>query len=156
MFGLHYRLERKAIGLVLGIVGVASIGGLVEIAPLFTIHQTAADVEDEAEFADLWPGLSRHLEGKILVAHNAEFDITVLRSILDRYRIPRPTVDYSCSKIIAQRTWPGLGRYGLAALAAAMVLAVTRVSFRRPAPRHAANSSVAAAPPPSTPAERHE
>jgi hypothetical protein len=45
---------------------------------------------------------------------------------------------------------------GLAALAAAMVLAVTRVSFRRPPPRHAANSSVAAAPPPSTPAERHE
>ncbi|MBX9828497.1 MAG: cytochrome-c oxidase, cbb3-type subunit II [Xanthobacteraceae bacterium] len=40
MFGLHYRLERKAIGLTLAIIGVASIGGLVEIAPLFTIHQT--------------------------------------------------------------------------------------------------------------------
>lgn len=40
MFGFHYRLERKAVGLVLGIIGVASIGGIVEIAPLFTIHQT--------------------------------------------------------------------------------------------------------------------
>ena len=40
MFGFHYRLERKSIGLVLAIVGVASIGGIVEIAPLFTIHQT--------------------------------------------------------------------------------------------------------------------
>jgi cytochrome c oxidase cbb3-type subunit 2 len=40
MFGFHYRLERKAIGLVLAIIGVASIGGIVEIAPLFTIHQT--------------------------------------------------------------------------------------------------------------------
>ena len=40
IFGFHYRLERKAIGLVLGIIIVASIGGLVEIAPLFTIHQT--------------------------------------------------------------------------------------------------------------------
>ena len=39
MFGLHYRLERKAIGLVLAIISVASIGGLVEIAPLFTIRQ---------------------------------------------------------------------------------------------------------------------
>ena len=37
IFGLHYRLERKAIGLVLGIILVSSIGGLVEIAPLFTI-----------------------------------------------------------------------------------------------------------------------
>lgn len=40
MFGLHYRLERKTIGFVLAIIGVASIGGAVEIAPLFTIHQT--------------------------------------------------------------------------------------------------------------------
>src|SRR5262249_11636870 len=40
MFGLHYWLERKAIGFALCIVMVASIGGLVEIAPLFTIHQT--------------------------------------------------------------------------------------------------------------------
>jgi len=43
---------------------------------------------------------------------------------------------------------------GLAALAAAMLLAVTRVSLRRPAPRHAASSAAAATPPP--PAEHHE
>jgi len=30
MFNLHYRLERKTIGLVLGIIGVAAIGGAVE------------------------------------------------------------------------------------------------------------------------------
>src|SRR5688500_4106961 len=46
MFGHHYRLERKAIGLVLAIVGVASIGGIVEIAPVFTIHQTLEDAPD--------------------------------------------------------------------------------------------------------------
>lgn len=40
MFGLHYWLETKGIGMVLAIIGVASIGGIVEIAPLFTIHQT--------------------------------------------------------------------------------------------------------------------
>jgi cytochrome c oxidase cbb3-type subunit 2 len=40
MFGFHYRLERKTVGFVLAIIGVASIGGAVEIAPLFTIHQT--------------------------------------------------------------------------------------------------------------------
>ena len=42
---------------------------------------------------------------------------------------------------------------GLAALGVAMLLAITRVSLRRPAPRHAANSTVAAAPPPAAPAE---
>ena len=51
---------------------------------------------------------------------------------------------------------------GLAALAVAMVLALTRVSVRRPAPRHAANSTVATTPPPAAPpatpapAERNE
>lgn len=40
MFGFHYRLERKTVGFVLAIIGVASIGGAVEIAQLFTIHQT--------------------------------------------------------------------------------------------------------------------
>jgi hypothetical protein len=42
---------------------------------------------------------------------------------------------------------------GLAALGVAMLLAITRVSLRRPAPRHAASSTVAAAPPPAAPAE---
>ncbi|RYF32515.1 MAG: cytochrome-c oxidase, cbb3-type subunit II, partial [Cytophagaceae bacterium] len=40
MFGLHYRIERKATWLILAIIGAASVGGIVEIAPLFTIHQT--------------------------------------------------------------------------------------------------------------------
>ncbi len=34
MFGFHYRLERKGIGLALGIVGVASIGGMRLYTPL--------------------------------------------------------------------------------------------------------------------------
>ncbi|MBX3429622.1 MAG: cytochrome-c oxidase, cbb3-type subunit II [Hyphomonadaceae bacterium] len=46
MFGLHYKLERKAITLVLAIIGVASIGGIVEIAPLFTIDQTVEEAPD--------------------------------------------------------------------------------------------------------------
>lgn len=40
IFKAHYKLERYSIGLVIAITLVASIGGLVEIAPLFTIHQT--------------------------------------------------------------------------------------------------------------------
>ncbi|UDF31780.1 UNVERIFIED_ORG: cytochrome-c oxidase, cbb3-type subunit II (plasmid) [Roseateles sp. XES5] len=42
----HRKIERNAIGFVLAIVGVASIGGLVEIAPLFTIHETVEDAPD--------------------------------------------------------------------------------------------------------------
>ncbi len=46
MFNLHYKLERKAIALVLAIIGVSSIGGIVEIAPLFTIDQTVEEAPD--------------------------------------------------------------------------------------------------------------
>ena len=53
MFGLHYRLERVAIGLVIAIVVVASIGGIVEIAPLFTIHQTVENVADMRVYTPL-------------------------------------------------------------------------------------------------------
>lgn len=40
MFGIHYRLERKSIVLALAIMVAASVGGLIEIAPLFTIDAT--------------------------------------------------------------------------------------------------------------------
>ena len=40
MFNSHYQLERYSIGLAVAIIVVASIGGLVEIGPLFTIQQT--------------------------------------------------------------------------------------------------------------------
>lgn len=46
MFGLHYKLERKAVGLVLAVIAAASIGGLVEIAPLFTIDETVEEAPD--------------------------------------------------------------------------------------------------------------
>lgn len=43
---LHYNLEKLSMGLVVGIIVVASIGGIVEIAPLFTIDGTADIPED--------------------------------------------------------------------------------------------------------------
>ena len=46
MFGLHYWLERKTIGFMLAMMLASSIGGLVEITPLFTIHQTVEDAPD--------------------------------------------------------------------------------------------------------------
>lgn len=40
MFGTHYRLERKSVLLAIAIMVVASIGGLIEISPLFMIDDT--------------------------------------------------------------------------------------------------------------------
>ncbi len=43
---LHYNLEKLSMGLVVGIIVAASIGGIVEIAPLFTIDGTVDVPED--------------------------------------------------------------------------------------------------------------
>src|SRR3546814_15674849 len=46
MFGFHYKLERNSIALAIGIILVSGIGGLVEIAPLFTIDETVEEAPD--------------------------------------------------------------------------------------------------------------
>lgn len=46
MLRLHYNLEKLSMGLVIGIIVVASIGGIVEIAPLFTIDKTVEIPDD--------------------------------------------------------------------------------------------------------------
>src|SRR3546814_12031653 len=53
MFKTHYRLERYSIGLVVAIIVVASIGGIVEIAPLFTIHETVEKAPDMRVYTPL-------------------------------------------------------------------------------------------------------
>lgn len=42
----HRKLERSTIGFVLAIIAAASVGGIVEIAPLFTIDETVEEAPD--------------------------------------------------------------------------------------------------------------
>lgn len=46
MFRSHQKLERSAIGFALAIIVMGSVGGLIEIAPLFTIDDTVEEVPD--------------------------------------------------------------------------------------------------------------
>ncbi len=79
---------------------------------------TARDVQDKPEFDVLWKSaLSNYLEGRIVLAHNASFDFSVLRSAFNRYGIPFPNITYSCTRLIARRAWPGQSSYSLDSLA---------------------------------------
>lgn len=49
----HYRAERHSIALTLAIIGVASVGGIVEIAPLFTIDSTVETAADMRVYTPL-------------------------------------------------------------------------------------------------------
>ena len=50
---VHRKLERNAIGFVLAIIAAASVGGIVEILPLFTIDETVEDVADMRVYTPL-------------------------------------------------------------------------------------------------------
>ncbi len=54
---------------------------------------TKQDVEGAYEFDELWEKeIHGLLEGKLVVAHNAQFDMSVLRAVLDQYNLPYPIV----------------------------------------------------------------
>ena len=53
MAEFHRKIERNAMGFVLAIVVVASIGGFVEIAPLFTIDETVESAPDMRVYTPL-------------------------------------------------------------------------------------------------------
>lgn len=81
------------------------------------IHGIDAEkVANEPEFDELWPQIQGYFEDACLVAHNASFDLSVLRHVLARYEIPYPELCYACSLQVARRAWRGFPSYGLAAL----------------------------------------
>jgi len=114
MFGFHYRLERKAIGLVLSIIGVASIGGLVEIAPLFTIHQTVEDAPDMRVYTPLeLAGRNIYIREGCYACHSQM--IRTLRDEVERYGPYSLAVESKYDHPMlwgSKRTGPDLARLG--------------------------------------------
>lgn len=114
MFGFHYRLERKTIGLVLGIIGVASIGGIVEIAPLFTIHQTVEDAPNMRLYTPLeLAGRNIYIREGCYACHSQM--IRTLRDDVDRYGHYSLAVESKYDHPMlwgSKRTGPDLARVG--------------------------------------------
>lgn len=75
------------------------------------------DVVNQPEFDTLWDEIKNYLDGNLVLAHNASFDLSVLRNVLDSYSIPYPDVKYTCSYIISKKVWKGLLSYNLENLA---------------------------------------
>lgn len=82
------------------------------------------DVADAPEFPELWAALSPRLGGALVLAHNASFDLSVLRHTLDDYGLAAPCCDYLCTVIVARRAWPELPRHRLNVLADHLGLAL--------------------------------
>lgn len=77
----------------------------------------ATDVVRAPTFADLWPSISPLLKDKLLIAHNAAFDMSVLRGSLQAASIDTPPAKFLCSLQVAKRAWPDFRSHKLNFLA---------------------------------------
>lgn len=74
------------------------------------------DVRNQPNFARLWPKLRVLLEHKLVVAHNASFDMSVLRNSLTTYGLAVPDFRYCCTVRLAKKAWPFLENHKLSTL----------------------------------------
>ncbi|HHX24604.1 MAG TPA: DNA polymerase III subunit epsilon [Thermoanaerobacterales bacterium] len=74
---------------------------------------TYEDVRDKPEIKEIWPEIESIISNKMIVAHNAAFDMSVLRAVLDVYSIPYPCFNYICTHKVSVKTWDKQVNYTL-------------------------------------------
>lgn len=79
---------------------------------------TPQDVAEAPGWKDIWDEVAELLADQVVVAHNASFDMTVLRSTLVGHGLRPPPFHYFCSVSMARKVWPGHRSYGLGPLCA--------------------------------------
>jgi DNA polymerase III subunit epsilon len=77
---------------------------------------TLADVEEAPEFPEVVSEFLPDIQGGLLLAHNARFDIDVLCATLASYGMAVPSFSYLCTHRIAARVWPEEKSFKLSAL----------------------------------------
>ena len=70
-------------------------------------------VRDAPTMEQLWDEIQPILADQVLIAHNARFDIGVLTSSLAAFDIACPSLEFTCTRLLARSAWPGRSRYGL-------------------------------------------
>ena len=79
---------------------------------------TVDDVRNAPSFLEIWESAVKPFIGKhMLAAHNAEFDMGILKAVLQWYDLPIPKLHYFCTCSLARRTWPELKLHNLKFLA---------------------------------------
>ncbi len=71
------------------------------------------DVEDAAEFPEVMEEFEDDLGDALVIAHNASFDMSVIRATYALYGIACPSIDYACTLKMAQRVWQDLPSHRL-------------------------------------------
>jgi DNA polymerase III subunit epsilon len=79
---------------------------------------TARDTSTAPTFSEFYSTLWPYLDNQQLVAHWASFDISVLRSAVQSFGLPSPSMDYTCTCRMARRAFPELENHKLPTVSA--------------------------------------
>ena len=74
-------------------------------------------VRNQLTFAELWPLVRPYMEGRIIAAHNAAFDMGVLTGTLSYYGLAVPSFQVIDTLDVARRAWPHLSNHKLSTVA---------------------------------------
>jgi len=75
-----------------------------------SIHGIMPDnVKDAPKFPEIWNKIKHYFLNNMVVAHNAIFDMSVLRNCLEEYNLDIPDFNYLCSIPISTRACSGEG-----------------------------------------------
>ncbi|MDQ0768692.1 DNA polymerase-3 subunit epsilon [Pseudarthrobacter defluvii] len=66
---------------------------------------TPSDVAGMPRFGELFPEIGAFIGGDVLAAHNAAFDLGVIRSALEVSGLPGPAYDYVCTVMLSRRCY---------------------------------------------------
>ena len=69
---------------------------------------SAADTSRAPGFERVWDEIEPYLTDSMVLAHNASFDVSVLRASLARHGLAAPRARYLCTVTMARRMWPRL------------------------------------------------
>ena len=78
-----------------------------------------SDVEDGHTCAEILPMMLEFAEGDVLVAHNASFDMGVLKAAAEAIEFELPKIHYGCSLLVSRKVY-NLESYRLNAVAYAI------------------------------------
>jgi DNA polymerase-3 subunit epsilon len=89
----------------------------------YSIHRISLQMLRPApELPELWSRIEPFIAGQLVVAHNAAFDISVLRHTLLAYALPEPAFHSMCSIKLIGAAFPHIGLRRLNDLAAHFAL----------------------------------
>lgn len=65
-------------------------------------------VKDELEFDNVWEKIKHYFNDNLVIAHNASFDISVLRNTVELYNIEMPSFQYICTMKLSRNFYSNL------------------------------------------------